>query len=94
MSTQRPSKSRRDFVKSSVGAAAASTIVPRVMSAAEGKPPASERLRLAFIGVGGRGRHNLTSLAGLGCEVVALCDVDSIRPAPCNGSKQWVEATA
>src|SRR5688500_18763236 len=38
--------------------------------------PAKERLRLAFIGVGGRGGANLRELTSQGDEVVALCDVD------------------
>ncbi len=36
----------------------------------------NDRLRLAFIGVGGRGGANLAELTSQGDEVVALCDVD------------------
>ncbi len=45
---------------------------------AAGKPP-SERLNVAFVGVGGRGRSNLLSIAREKENVVALCDVDERR---------------
>src|SRR5947209_4109323 len=37
---------------------------------------ANEKLNVAFVGVGGMGGGNLGSIAGLGENVVALCDVD------------------
>src|SRR3954452_16351086 len=42
------------------------------------KPPATEpvRLRIALVGCGGQGRHDLKNLLGLKERIVALCDVD------------------
>lgn len=40
---------------------------------------ANSKLNLAGIGVGGQGRSDLDALAGLGVNVVALCDVDQAR---------------
>ncbi len=37
---------------------------------------ANERLNLASIGVGGKGRGEVNDLAKAGCNIVALCDVD------------------
>lgn len=37
---------------------------------------ANEKLDIAIIGCGGRGRNNLDALAGTGQNIVALCDVD------------------
>jgi len=70
--------SRRVFLRTATSVAAlplASGILPRVLGA--GSP--NERLNLAFIGVGGRGRDNLKGLSGQ--NVVALCDVDEARAA-------------
>lgn len=52
--------------------ASSSVVVPRAGSQAP-----SQKLNLAFIGVGGRGGDNLVGLSGE--NVVALCDVDSRR---------------
>jgi predicted dehydrogenase len=52
--------------------------------------PPSERVRLAFIGVGNQGTNNLKAfLSKKGSEVVAVCDVDKERVAK---AKQTVEA--
>jgi len=40
---------------------------------------ANSKLNLAGIGVGGQGRGNLDNFAGLGQNIVALCDVDQLR---------------
>jgi predicted dehydrogenase len=37
----------------------------------------NERIRYAAIGVGGKGSSDVTAIAGCGCDVVALCDVDA-----------------
>ena len=42
-------------------------------------PSPNERLNVAVIGVGGRGRANLDAVAGEGANIVALCDVDEQR---------------
>src|SRR6185503_674551 len=75
--------SRRTFI---TGTAAATVAAMTASSAVKAKPTKSsdsaspnERLRLAFIGVGGRAQTHLNSaikLAGDGkVEVVAVCDV-------------------
>jgi predicted dehydrogenase len=52
-------------------------IVPRRAVARSGETPPSEKLRLAAIGVGGRGTANVQGLArNTGVQLVALCDVD------------------
>jgi predicted dehydrogenase len=40
---------------------------------------ANDRLNVAGIGIGGQGRGNLDTVAGLGHDLVALCDVDDAR---------------
>lgn len=65
--------SRRDFL-GSFAVATAFTIVPRyVLGGADYTPP-SEKLNIAFIGVGGKGRSNVRNLSDE--NIVALCDVD------------------
>ncbi|MFZ5833359.1 MAG: Gfo/Idh/MocA family protein [Planctomycetota bacterium] len=70
--------SRRKLLGASA-AAAAVTIVPRHAVAGSGSTPPSEKLNLAFIGVGGRGIKNLEGLAGQ--NFVAFADVDQDRAA-------------
>ncbi len=71
--------SRRTILKSAAASAAGLMIVPRHVAAGSGKTPPSEKLDLAFVGVGGRGGANLKGLADH--NVVALCDVDKARSA-------------
>jgi hypothetical protein len=70
---------RRTFLGSALGAAG-SLALPRFArtqdAPAAGLPSPNERLRLVFIGVGGRGRANMKEITPFGDEVVALCDVD------------------
>ena len=69
---------RRRFL-TTAGCAAAAAALPKFSwsQPPENQTPApKERLRLAFIGVGGRGGSNLRELTSQGDEVVALCDVD------------------
>lgn len=40
---------------------------------------ANEKLNIAFIGIGGRGKANLDGIAGAKQNIVALCDVDDKR---------------
>lgn len=70
-----PLPSRRTFLKSSVAAGAALAAAPAV---AENRAPASDRIRVAVVGIRGRGRehiHALQKLADENVEVAALCDV-------------------
>ncbi|MBM4026658.1 MAG: Gfo/Idh/MocA family oxidoreductase [Planctomycetes bacterium] len=70
--------SRRELLKSAAGAVAAFTIVPRHVLG-QGQTPPSEKLNMACIGVGGRGRANINGVDGE--NIVALCDVDLRRAA-------------
>jgi predicted dehydrogenase len=72
----RPSLSRRRFLARSTLAAASVTVVPRHVLGQGARAP-SDRLQLAFIGVGGRGRANRGALKGEQC--VALADVSRIQ---------------
>ena len=65
-------KSRRTFIKNSLGAIAAFTIVPRHVLG-RGYIPPSDQLTKAVIGVGGMGRNHFPYG---GTRVVAICDVD------------------
>ena len=63
--------SRRRFVHSSLTAATSAFSVPTILKARQ----PSETLRIAAIGVGGRGGSNLRNVASEN-EIVALCDVN------------------
>lgn len=71
-----PSPSRRKFLKSSL-AASSLFVLPR-FAIAQGTP-ASRKLNLAFVGVGGQGNAGLAGCDGE--NYVALCDVDETRAA-------------
>lgn len=66
---------RRRFLHT---AAAAGLAVP-ILAAQEKKLAANERLAVGVIGVAGQGAYNLGGVAGAGCEILALCDVDEKR---------------
>ncbi len=70
-----PFPSRRIFLKSSAAAGAALIAVPAV---AKNRAPASDRIRVAVVGIRGRGSEHiraLQKLADKNVEVAALCDV-------------------
>jgi len=68
---------RQVLLAGAAGAAAAAfTIVPRHVLGGPGQTPPSEKLNIAGIGVGGMGSGDVRSLAGLGHNIVALCDAD------------------
>jgi predicted dehydrogenase len=67
------STSRRSFIKNSLGAVAAFTIVPRHVLGGKGYIAPSDQLTKAVIGVGGMGRNHFPYAA---TRVVAICDVD------------------
>ncbi|MFH0759093.1 MAG: Gfo/Idh/MocA family oxidoreductase [Bacteroidota bacterium] len=71
----KPSIPRRSFIKAAAASAAGLTIIPgHVMGKALGHVAPSDKLNIAGIGVGGKGRINLQ---GMNTEnIVALCDVD------------------
>lgn len=75
------SPTRRSILGAATGAALGVTILPRHVLAGSGETPPSERINLAGIGAGGMGGGDIATLARLGCNVVALCDVDDSRAA-------------
>lgn len=81
-STNRRCYSRRKFLACAAAAAAARASAPWVITSTalggEGRPPASQRITIGFIGLGGQGvGRNLQMFLGLPeAEPVALCDVD------------------
>jgi predicted dehydrogenase len=70
--------SRRSFIKNSAGGTAAAMILPKLKASAAAASP-NERLRIGYIGVGGRAQTHLNSgieLAQEGkVEIAAVCDV-------------------
>ena len=68
--------SRRDFL-AAAAATAAFTIVPRHVLGGPGRTAPSDKLNIACIGIGGKGRSD--TLAMENENVVALCDVDEAR---------------
>src|SRR5205823_1084203 len=75
-----PTTSRRTFLAAAAGGALV-TVVPRHVLGGAGFVPPSERINLAGIGAGGMGGGDIATLARLGANVVALCDVDDERAA-------------
>lgn len=73
---QHDGQSRRSFIKASSLAASSFFIVPRHVLG-KGFIPPSDKLNIAGIGVGGKGRSDLASFAkSPNVNIVALCDVD------------------
>ena len=70
------SSSRRKFLKNTLAAGAAFTIVPRFVLGGNGFLPPSDQLTKAIIGVGGMGRGHIPYE---GTKVVAICDVDQLH---------------
>lgn len=66
-------QNRRSFLRTGAFAAAGFTILPNLISRAA----ASDRVRVAHIGLGGMGNQHMRWFAGLpDAEIVALCDLD------------------
>ncbi len=70
---QRKNNSRRIFLKNSIGAFAAFTIIPRHVLGGKGFLAPSDQLTKGIVGVGGMGQGHI---AYGGTRVVAICDVD------------------
>ncbi len=66
--------SRRRFLGGAAASVAAFTIVPGRALGLDGETPASNRLNIAGVGIGGMGRSNLKQCSAE--NIVALCDVD------------------
>jgi len=81
--TTAPSKkhSRRAFLSATAAAGFSFTIVPRHVLGGAGLVPPSERINVAGIGAGGMGGGDIATVARLGANIVALCDVDEVRAA-------------
>ena len=71
---------RRQFVKGSIAAAAAFTIVPRHVLGGPSQTPPSETFGGALIGCGGRGNGTFNAM-GLEARKLAICDVKFIGKA-------------
>ncbi len=70
-------KPRREFVKKGAAAMAGLYIVPRSVLGGKGFTAPSDKLSIAGIGAGGKGRSDIASSFESGkAEIVALCDVD------------------
>ena len=73
-------QSRRDFIKKVGIAGSAFSIVPRFVMGGSGYVAPSDTLYIAGIGVGGKGKSDLTGFAeSPAAKVVYLCDVDDTR---------------
>ena len=77
---------RRGFLTGFAATAATVTIVPRHVLGGQGHKAPSDKLNIACIGVGGKGRSD--SQAMIGENVIALCDVDEERAAEKHGDEQ------
>jgi len=75
MSKANQETSRREFLRETASAVAAFIIVPSHVLAGRAGAAPSDKLNIAHIGVGGRGRANLGGTRGE--NFVALCDVDT-----------------
>ncbi|WP_181307466.1 Gfo/Idh/MocA family protein [Rufibacter sp. XAAS-G3-1] len=74
--------SRRQFLKTGALAAAGFMIVPRYVLGGKGYTAPSDRLRIAAVGVGGKGESDIKSFYDSGkADIAFLCDVDDARAA-------------
>ncbi len=65
---------RREFIGGAAAAAAAFSIVPNSVLAGNGKTAPSDKLNIAAIGIGGKGKSDISGVSSE--NVIALCDVD------------------
>jgi hypothetical protein len=70
--------SRRTFIKQASAAAISFTIVPRYVLGGKGYKAPSDKLNIAYIGIGGRAEDHIRSTKGTE-NLVAFCDVDTKR---------------
>ncbi|WP_346317106.1 Gfo/Idh/MocA family oxidoreductase [Chitinophaga sp. YIM B06452] len=82
--------SRRSFLTTGATAAAGFMIVPRHVLGGKGYTAPSDRLRVAGIGVGGKGESDIADIAKGPADIVVLCDVDDARAA--NSVKKFPKA--
>ena len=70
---------RRTFLKASAQAAAAVTVAGKVSGPAYGVIGANEQIRVACVGINGRGNahiHEFLKMKAKGVDLAALCDID------------------
>jgi len=79
MKTSDTKLGRRTFLQGTGAGIAGFTIVPRHVLGGPGRRAASDKINVACIGVGGRGRANVGGVSGE--NIVAMCDVDDRRAA-------------
>ncbi|MHC4406257.1 MAG: Gfo/Idh/MocA family protein, partial [Planctomycetota bacterium] len=66
---------RRAFLQRASGALAAPYVITSTALGGPGRPPASERITMGAIGIGGRGRYVMGALMGNEeVQMVAVCD--------------------
>ncbi|SEW11710.1 Predicted dehydrogenase [Chitinophaga sp. YR573] len=73
--------SRRSFLRNGALTAAGFMIVPRHVLGGKGFIAPSDRLRVAGIGVGGKGESDLLEISKGPSDIAFLCDVDARRAA-------------
>lgn len=79
---QKNSVSRRNFIRNTGIAGAGFWIVPRHVLGGKGFIAPSDKLRIASVGVGGKGGDDIAHFARSGkADMVFLCDVDDRRAA-------------
>ncbi|HYH55624.1 MAG TPA: Gfo/Idh/MocA family oxidoreductase, partial [Anseongella sp.] len=82
---------RRKFIRQGARTAAGFFIVPRYVLGGRGYTSPSDKLDIAAIGTGGKGRVNLDNSWNNGSDnIVALCDVDDRMSA--EARKKWPKA--
>ena len=79
-SINKKSFTRRSFISSAAKSGIALTVVPSHVISGLGHIPPSDKLNVAGIGVGGKGKVNIGNIVGQ--NIVALCDVDWDYSAP------------
>src|SRR5258705_12788562 len=86
--------SRRHFMKQSLLASAAITIIPRFVLGGKGYTAPSDKITLGFIGTGKQGRILLGGF-GRKAQVLAAADVDSLKLSlfKTNAEKLYAGAT-
>jgi predicted dehydrogenase len=75
------SSSRRAFLATTAATAFNFMVVPRHVLGGTGVVAPNEKLNIAGIGAGGMGGGDIATMARLGANIVALCDVDDDRAA-------------
>lgn len=78
--SDRAKATRRAFLRGAAGICAFPSVIASSALGQDGAPAPSNRIAMACIGVGGRGKQNLQSFIGhKNCRIVAVCDVNANR---------------